>query len=109
MHGSRRQPAADAGPPAGPRYRRHLAEQPRPEPEPFDVHVAFSADPFSSGTDNSPAVRQGPDFYASYESDCEAADCLSGGRIFEGDLIRALGDGEYAHAECAEAEAERDA
>lgn len=86
MHGSER----PSPPPAGPRYRRHLAEQPRP-----------AADPFACGTDDA-GSDQGPDFYASYESDCEAAVCSGDGRIYEDDLIRAIGHGEYAHADCAE-------
>jgi hypothetical protein len=58
-------------------------------------------DPFASGTDGS---GQGPDFYADYDSDCEAAVCLQDGRIYEGDLIRAVGYREYAHAECTDEE-----
>ena len=45
MHG----PARDTAPPAGPRYRRHLADQPPP--------VQSSADPFASGTDGTQNAR----------------------------------------------------
>jgi hypothetical protein len=88
MHGSER----NAAPPAGPRYRRHLAEQPRPAAVP---------NPFALGSgDTGPQL--GPEFYATYDSDCDADDCAEGGRIQEGDLIRADGEGGFIHSECAE-------
>lgn len=97
MHGSQRRTTGTEGPPPGPRYRRHLAEQPRPA-------ASAGPDPFASGTAEAPGSEQGPDFYASFESECEAAVCFEGGTIFEGDLIRAVGHREYAHAACADEE-----
>lgn len=63
---------------------------------------------FISGGASGGRAEQGPDFYASFDGDCEAAVCLEGGRIWEGDLIRAVGYQEYAHSGCAEAEADDD-
>ena len=49
-------------------------------------------DPFSSAGDSQP----GPVFCAGYDSECS----VCGLGIFEGDDIRADGDGDYAHADC---------
>lgn len=88
MHGQGR----EAGSPAGPHSRWNTrGSQGQHDPDPFDT-------PDSSGSD------QGPDFYADYDSDCEATACFGDGRIYEGDLIRAVGYKEYAHADCAEGE-----
>ena len=88
MHGSERTSA----PPAGPRYRRHLAEQPRPA----------APDPFASGSDN--VVQPGPVFRAGYDSECSSATCYLGGDIEEGDDIQADGEGGFRHAECGDEE-----
>jgi hypothetical protein len=80
------------GPPAGPRFRRHLAEQPRP---------AAAVDPFAFGSDAVPVV--GPVFDAGYDSECAAYDCEYGGDIEEGDRIQADGEGGFVHEECARA------
>jgi hypothetical protein len=58
------------------------------------------ADPFING----PAQQPGPEFYAGYDGECAAAVCLGDGLVYEGDLIRAIGDGDYAHSDCIEAE-----
>lgn len=89
MHG----PARDTAPPPGPRYRRHLAEQPS----------ASVPDPFASGTDDT-GPRPGPEFCATHDSECDASVCLGDGYIWEGDHIRATGTGGYAHSDCIEEE-----
>lgn len=91
MHG----PARNAAPPAGPRYNRHLAEQPRP---------AAAVDPFASGSDGTPSIyddEYGPEVVASFGSTCDSYACTRGGDIFEGDVIRADGEGGWVHSECA--------
>lgn len=80
----------DAGPPPGSRYRRHLAEQPRPEPKP--------ADPFSSGSDDAAEGGPGPWFEADHEGRCSACDEY---HIQPWDRIRADGSGGYEHEDCA--------
>lgn len=50
------------------------------------------ADPFDSPDDRS---GPGPEVYADYDSDC--GNC--GEPVYEGDIIRADGDG-WAHTEC---------
>lgn len=82
MHGSE----WSAAPPAGPRYRKHLAEQPRPA----------APDPFASGTAEASADGPGPWFYASYAGDCSGC-CAP---YDEGDLIRADGNGEWEAQDC---------
>lgn len=44
----------------------------------------------------------GPEFEARYDSPCDASYCTQGGQIWEGDTIRADGDGGYVHTECAD-------
>jgi hypothetical protein len=91
----------NAGPPPGPRLRRHLAEQPRPA----------AADPFASGSaeaaDERPGTGEQPDkdsggfgpwFYAAYSGECAGCWCI----IDEGDLIRADGEGGYLCEGCGE-------
>jgi len=93
MHG----PGRQAPPPAGPPGTLRVG----PGSSPADLERAaglLSADPFSSGTDSVP--QPGPEFYASYGSECSAAVCLEGGDIEEGDLIQADGEGGYAHSGC---------
>jgi hypothetical protein len=62
-------------------------------------------DPFDT-PDERPDV--GPEFYAGYDGECSEPDCVANreGAIYEGDLIRADGEGGYLHAGCYE---ERDA
>lgn len=91
MHRSQRTAATASGPPPGPRYRRHLAEQPRPA----------APDPFSAGADAA-ADRRGPVFPAGFDGECAEPFCQFGGDIYEGEAIRADGDGGYVHEECAE-------
>lgn len=69
--------------------------QERPE-----APAPVAADPFALGT---PAAN--PVFPASFESRCAADDdCRADyGLILEGDLIQAIGPGEFAHEECARA------
>jgi len=87
MHG----PARNAAPPAGPRYNRHLAEQPRP---------AAAVDPFASGSDGADGTPDvGPVFTARYDSECAWTNCRFHGVIEEGDDIRAS-EGDYFHEEC---------
>ena len=89
-------PSGDTAPPPGPRYRRHLAEQPRgPQgaPSPGSAGVP---DPFS--TPDSAPRDAGPEFYARYGGICEQ--CFE--PIDEDDLIQGVGDGDYIHAECYE-------
>ena len=81
------EPRGDTAPPAGPRYRRHLAEQPRPEP---------AVDPFASGSDDAARSGPGPWFYASYDGDCTTC----GSPYEEGDFIRADGDGGWEAQDC---------
>jgi hypothetical protein len=57
------------------------------------VHVPTADDPFDSPNDRS---GPGPWFYASFESDCDGC----GEPLYEGDLIRADGDGGYEGQDC---------
>lgn len=93
MHGSQRHTTGTEGPPAGPRYRRYLAEQPRPA-------ASAGPDPFSSGTDDT-SPQLGPVIQAGFDSECSSFGCPVGA-IWEGDDIRADGEGGWIHAECAE-------
>src|ERR1044072_852946 len=101
MHGSER----NAAPPPGPRYQRHLAEQPRAL-GPFGDGPADGAPvaPFASGSDG--AADSGPDYgpevEAQFDSECSEPFCSGGGLIYAGDHIRADGDGGWVHSECAE-------
>lgn len=142
MHGSARARTGTEGPPPGPRYRKHLAEQPRgirrdgsadalaatfdpfssgsdgPGSSPADLERAAralgpfgdgpndgeSVDPFSSGSDGAAddsGPAYGPEVRASFDSECAEPFCVSGGTIFEGDDIRADGEGGWVHSECA--------
>ena len=62
-----------------------------PGGHPVYAPAAGDPDPFDSA--GNPA---GPWFAAAFESDCDACGC----RVFEGDLIRADGDGGYEGQEC---------
>lgn len=63
-------------------------------------------DPFASGTADRPRSifdpEYGPEVVASFASDCDASACFQGGEIFEGDIIRADGEGGWVHTECAD-------
>lgn len=60
-------------------------------------------DPFALGSEAT-GSQLGPEFYAAYDSDCSADDCVFGGRIEEDDLIRADGEGGFLHSECVDEE-----
>lgn len=60
-----------------------------------------TADPFAAGSDDA-ADGYGPEVRATFDSECAALPCLVGGLITEGDGIRAAGDGEWVHTECAD-------
>lgn len=82
----------------------------RPSPLPPDACRASDqprpvSDPFASGTDDVLSEPQpGPEFEATYDSECDAAVCLGDGYIWGGDHIRATGTGGYAHSDCLEEE-----
>ncbi len=59
-----------------------------------------AVDPFDTPDD---VPRLGTEFYAGYDSECSAADCIFGADIEEGDLIQADGEGGWVHQECADA------
>jgi hypothetical protein len=97
MHGSERPSPPPAGPPGVLRVG--------PGSSPDDLERAArllerAADPFTSGSDS----EAGPEFEARYESDCAVDYCQGDGTIWEGDHIRAVGNGEYAHSDCIEHE-----
>ena len=87
MYGSERNTA----PPPGPRYRRHLAEQPRP--------AVPGPDPFASGSDGAANSGPGPWFEADHEGNCSACDEY---HIEPGDRIRADSYGGYEAEECSD-------
>lgn len=108
MHGSQRERTGTEGPPAGPRYRRHLKLRPSSSPDDLERGLQLlSPDPFSSGTDERPGSGEQPDrdpegfgpwFNASYPGEC--AGCW--GVIDPGDRIRADGEGGYVCEDCGE-------
>lgn len=99
MHGSGRHPAPGTG---GDTSRstglvngwEFLTEGDRD----LEAAAAFLASPGAPAADREPyGDGYGPEFTASYDGEC--GECFE--PLYEGDLIRADGDGGYVHSECA--------
>lgn len=101
MHGSER----PSPPPSGPPGTRSVGPGSDSDTLKWAIHTLGTdgrnpavPDPFASGSDSVP--QPGPEFYATYDSECASEGCLFKGVILEDDCIRADGEGGYVHTEC---------